>query len=88
MGNKGFKQHSKVVWPGYTEVDERHVAKVGRNQPCPCGSGRKYKECHEKDGTSFLEKLAHEQDRRRVKQRRQELKDKGVPWYKRLFLRS
>ena len=58
MGNKGFKQHSKVVWPGYTEVDERHVAKVGRNQPCPCGSGRKYKECHEKDGTSFLEKLA------------------------------
>jgi len=21
-------------------------AKVGRNQPCPCGSGRKYKHCH------------------------------------------
>ncbi len=20
--------------------------KVGRNQPCPCGSGRKYKHCH------------------------------------------
>ncbi|MGH9278765.1 MAG: SEC-C metal-binding domain-containing protein [Acidimicrobiales bacterium] len=20
--------------------------KVGRNQPCPCGSGRKHKHCH------------------------------------------
>lgn len=22
------------------------VAKVGRNDPCPCGSGRKAKQCH------------------------------------------
>lgn len=22
------------------------VAKVGRNDPCPCGSGKKYKYCH------------------------------------------
>ena len=22
------------------------VAKVGRNDPCPCGSGKKYKLCH------------------------------------------
>jgi preprotein translocase subunit SecA len=24
----------------------RQVAKVGRNDPCPCGSGKKYKKCH------------------------------------------
>ena len=24
----------------------RSVPKVGRNDPCPCGSGRKYKKCH------------------------------------------
>ena len=24
----------------------RRVAKVGRNDPCPCGSGKKYKHCH------------------------------------------
>jgi hypothetical protein len=24
------------------------VAKVGANQPCPCGSGEKYKRCHGK----------------------------------------
>jgi SEC-C motif-containing protein len=23
----------------------RHVDKVGRNDPCPCGSGKKYKKC-------------------------------------------
>ena len=24
----------------------RDVAKIGRNEPCPCGSGKKYKKCH------------------------------------------
>ncbi len=26
----------------------RHDRKVGRNEPCPCGSGKKYKHCHGK----------------------------------------
>jgi preprotein translocase subunit SecA len=26
----------------------RHATKVGRNDPCPCGSGKKYKHCHGK----------------------------------------
>jgi preprotein translocase subunit SecA len=26
----------------------RSAPKVGRNEPCPCGSGRKYKHCHGK----------------------------------------
>ena len=26
----------------------RHMGKIGRNDPCPCGSGRKYKHCHGK----------------------------------------
>jgi len=24
----------------------RDMPKVGRNDPCPCGSGKKYKQCH------------------------------------------
>ena len=24
---------------------QRFVTKIGRNEPCPCGSGRKYKRC-------------------------------------------
>jgi preprotein translocase subunit SecA len=27
---------------------ERHTPKIGRNDPCPCGSGKKYKHCHGK----------------------------------------
>jgi uncharacterized protein YecA (UPF0149 family) len=27
------------------EPDKRKGAKLGRNDPCPCGSGRKYKQC-------------------------------------------
>ena len=26
----------------------REQRKVGRNEPCPCGSGKKYKQCHGK----------------------------------------
>ena len=26
----------------------RETPKVGRNEPCPCGSGKKYKQCHGK----------------------------------------
>ncbi len=28
---------------------QRSEEKVGRNDPCPCGSGKKYKKCHGKD---------------------------------------
>jgi preprotein translocase subunit SecA len=30
------------------EPFERAGAKIGRNDPCPCGSGKKYKQCHGK----------------------------------------
>jgi uncharacterized protein len=29
----------------------RNPMKVGRNEPCPCGSGKKYKHCHGAPGT-------------------------------------
>jgi preprotein translocase subunit SecA len=29
-----------------TKRTPRRVEKVGRNDPCPCGSGKKYKHCH------------------------------------------
>jgi preprotein translocase subunit SecA len=36
---------------GATQVEQRRTGeKVGRNDPCPCGSGLKYKKCHGKDG--------------------------------------
>lgn len=39
----------KLAWKHYHALAGQHsispTAKVGRNQPCPCGSGRKYKRC-------------------------------------------
>lgn len=31
--------------PPPEEPDRRPAAKIGRNSPCPCGSGKKYKKC-------------------------------------------
>ena len=31
---------------GRKETAQRSEDKVGRNDPCPCGSGKKYKKCH------------------------------------------
>ncbi len=31
-------------------VTQSKVAEVGRNEPCPCGSGKKYKRCHGASG--------------------------------------
>lgn len=33
---------------GKAETIRRDQPKVGRNDPCPCGSGKKYKQCHGK----------------------------------------
>lgn len=30
---------------GGGNVEQRRVVKIGRNDPCPCGSGKKYKQC-------------------------------------------
>jgi preprotein translocase subunit SecA len=43
------KEHNLVYGSGGdgTVVQRRReVAKVGRNDPCPCGSGKKFKKCH------------------------------------------
>ena len=41
---------------GVARVTDRNAGdptswgKVGRNEPCPCGSGKKYKHCHGRFG--------------------------------------
>ena len=32
------------------ETYVRPEPKVSRNHPCPCGSGKKYKKCHDPNG--------------------------------------
>jgi hypothetical protein len=52
----------------------RSFSKVQRNEPCPCGSGTKYKDCHFAEGEVFLRKL----ERQRFKAQQ---KADGTPWY-------
>ena len=40
----GYSADEEAADPDYQNVSE--VPKVGRNDPCPCGSGKKYKHCH------------------------------------------
>jgi preprotein translocase subunit SecA len=32
--------------PGFDEADESTWGNPGRNDACPCGSGKKFKHCH------------------------------------------
>jgi preprotein translocase subunit SecA len=40
--------HSEESGDGSQQPMVREERKVGRNEPCPCGSGKKYKQCHGK----------------------------------------
>ena len=48
--NHGDTQEKNPPQRNASKVDTfvRSQQKVGRNEPCPCGSGKKYKQCHGK----------------------------------------
>jgi preprotein translocase subunit SecA len=51
-GQRGGRQAARGGDGAAAEKAEpvrRDRPKVGRNDPCPCGSGKKYKKCHGKD---------------------------------------
>ncbi len=46
QGPRDMTQAVPTGGPAKTEPVRRTAPKVGRNDPCPCGSGKKYKKCH------------------------------------------
>ncbi len=40
-----FRAHREAYAGPHTREHRRTASKVGRNEPCPCGSGKKYKKC-------------------------------------------
>jgi len=40
-----FRAHRPVSPSAHTSELRRSTPKVGRNEPCSCGSGKKYKRC-------------------------------------------
>jgi preprotein translocase subunit SecA len=45
-GNGRAQQPARVGGDDVIKTVRRDEPKVGRNDPCPCGSGKKYKKCH------------------------------------------
>jgi preprotein translocase subunit SecA len=43
---KAHQQKTQLAEGGKVKPVQRQVNKVGRNDPCSCGSGKKYKHCH------------------------------------------
>lgn len=69
-GNGGHQapQEDKMIYHGSREASrdqnasasqqqtiKREGVKVGRNDPCPCGSGKKFKKCHGQPGANLSE---------------------------------
>ena len=50
-------QHSGSQSAPAPQPFRREAEKVGRNELCPCGSGRKYKKCHGRPGADTLAQL-------------------------------
>lgn len=48
--NEKLLQSSVEMGASEDNLDEAEFKKVPRNAPCPCGSGKKFKECHGKSG--------------------------------------
>ena len=44
--SNGHKSGASNAAASRSAVPAGQLAKVGRNDPCPCGSGKKYKKCH------------------------------------------
>ena len=40
------REHYEALCPEMAKHSEEVVRKMGRNDPCWCGSGKKYKACH------------------------------------------
>ncbi|HEY2744197.1 MAG TPA: preprotein translocase subunit SecA [Polyangia bacterium] len=45
-GGAGGGDGQAAAEPEKQKTVRREAPKVGRNEPCPCGSGKKYKKCH------------------------------------------
>ncbi|EOA2510111.1 preprotein translocase subunit SecA [Campylobacter upsaliensis] len=48
--NEEFLENTAQIGASEDNLGEAEFKKVPRNAPCPCGSGKKFKECHGKSG--------------------------------------
>jgi uncharacterized protein len=46
LRNRRYADEVMGMLAAEEKTAKQTIAKVGRNEPCPCGSGKKYKQCH------------------------------------------
>ena len=71
---KSFKISPKMSLRKSVVTAPRRILQVGRNDPCPCGSGEKYKNCCIKKGEPFLKKMAKKEEKRLGKEAKNQSK--------------
>jgi preprotein translocase subunit SecA len=52
-GESGTRSNGKPARSGAGGGSASSAKEPGRNAPCPCGSGKKYKLCHGRPGSSL-----------------------------------
>jgi preprotein translocase subunit SecA len=52
--NRGLRTNAPTTTKGQRPVRKAAIETIGRNDPCPCGSGKKYKHCHGQAGAAPL----------------------------------
>ena len=85
MAKSSRNLNAKAAQLRSVPMETKRIYRVGRNQKCPCGSEKKYKDCHASEGQPFLQKLARQAERQRLEE---ELRESGAPWYERWFRRA
>lgn len=74
MARKTLRLNPRASLRKSVVTGPRAVLQVGRNDPCPCGSGEKYKNCCINKGDAFLRKMADKVAKEQAKAQKAALK--------------
>jgi hypothetical protein len=85
MAKSSRNLNAKVAQMRSVSMETKRTLRVGRNEKCPCGSGRKYKDCHQDKGEEYLQKLYRESEKKKLLEQQ---KRDGVPWIKRMLTKA
>ena len=77
MGKQTIRLNPRPSLRKSVVTSPRLVFQVGRNDPCPCGSGQKYKNCCITKGDAFLRKMAIKKAKEEAKTRKADEKAAG-----------
>ena len=85
MAKSSKNLNARVAQMRSVPMETKRSLRVGRTQKCPCGSEKKYKDCHYSQGDEFLQKLHRDKEKKKLLEQQQR---DGVPWIKRMLTKA